>query len=705
MSANTNGLPGANGTAPSSIVRGNSPAVSELTTPSASTRSVADVLRVEGVSLADMGLDDEDQTVSPVRRLLLTPAEEEDLWEIANRNDNPGAGDSDEEEEDELGNASSAAGIDRVAHDDDIERAVEIGDSWADYISSYQGEIDLERETQRLKEMNAASLLISIPGAPIGWIPPCAPDDWVPLAKKTNKKEPDVPFDSLDNPGQWSEYAFRPKFAGKGGHGDYLAHQLPTGAVPVPAALNGKRTIGGFEFFYQGWQKQVPNLRSGATRDNMWPNSRKGSLDRNILTKLGMSSVRMIEETDRQPDALFFHQLILPIHNIDNSKVLTVEGDPRKPFYSNVARWTNMYACEELGILGGGYGHEFKATTPIECLQWDGSVVMDGVLGGSKGAFLRRFDTRKGNCMFSEEMSSTFTKTRWLEIKRCYKLCNNLTAIKKGNPNYEPAYKFNYIWDVICHNTNSLTLFAETDQCFDETSYAFNGWGEAGTGLIGLVMGKPNITRGGQLCLLSDVHRIRPRAYVHRHKLHTKHYNCAGPNEVRLVWEQLQPLLNPTAHRPRSLFREKPHITCDNFFSGDDILSFAATEGFGLTMTCRRDRLPKTIPKKHLCKDKTQVNKRSRAARWMHPIFCIREHQSGALIQLTTFQSTSSCNLIHVNAINSNSLYASAKERGKGAHKRQWGIEMNESRRLYLDSYGRIDSIDHLIKNCSMHYR
>jgi len=133
---------------------------------------------------------------------------------------------------------------------------------------------------------------------------------------------------------------------------------------------------------------------------------------------------------------------------------------------------------------------------------------MDGVLGGSKGAFLRRFDTRIGNCVYNKEIASTFTKTRWLEIKRCYKLCNNLTAKKKGDANYEPAYKFNYIWDVICHNTNTISLFAESDLCFNETSYAFNGWGEAGTGLIGLVLGKPNITRGGQLCLLSDVHRI-----------------------------------------------------------------------------------------------------------------------------------------------------------------------------------------------------
>jgi hypothetical protein len=34
----------------------------------------------------------------------------------------------------------------------------------------------------------------------------------------------------------------------------------------------------------------------------------------------------------------------------------------------------------------------------------------------------------------------------------------------------------------------------------------------------------------------------------------------------------------------------------------------------------------------------------------------------------------------------------------------KWAIEMNEARQLYLASYGRIDTIDSLIKNCNMFY-
>ena len=155
----------------------------------------------------------------------------------------------------------------------------------------------------------------------------------------------------------------------------------------------------------------------------------------------------------------------------------------------------------------------------------------------------------------------------------------------------------------------------------------------------------------------------------------------------------------------RRLFAaEKPHFTWDNYFSGDSILDYACQEGFGLTMTCRRDRLPRGVKSVYWNKERTPVNKRSKAARFENPVFAIKKHKQGT-IQVTSFQSTSSCNLISVNALNSLQLYAAPKERGRGKDKRHWGIEMNESRKLYLGSYGKIDKIDHLIKNCNMHYR
>ena len=67
-----------------------------------------------------------------------------------------------------------------------------------------------------------------------------------------------------------------------------------------------------------------------------------------------------------------------------------------------------MYAAGELQILGSGYGHRFESVEPPELLQWDGSVVMDGVLGGSSGGILKRFDTRQDNTMYNKLIANAF---------------------------------------------------------------------------------------------------------------------------------------------------------------------------------------------------------------------------------------------------------------------------------------------------------
>jgi len=57
---------------------------------------------------------------------------------------------------------------------------------------------------------------------------------------------------------------------------------------------------------------------------------------------------------------------------------------------------------------------------------------------------------------------------------------------------------------------------------------------------------------------------------------------------MRLLWQtQLLPLCQPDNDLMGKLsFVVKPHITMDKFLSGDDIMSFVAEEGFGVTMTC-----------------------------------------------------------------------------------------------------------------------
>jgi hypothetical protein len=57
-----------------------------------------------------------------------------------------------------------------------------------------------------------------------------------------------------------------------------------------------------------------------------------------------------------------------------------------------------------------------------------------------------------------------------------------------------------------------------------------------------------------------------------------------------------------------------------------------------------------------------------------------------------------------VNALNQNLLFVVQKERGSGEQKRKWVIEMNDARQLYLATYGRIDTIENLIKKCQIYY-
>lgn len=88
--------------------------------------------------------------------------------------------------------------------------------------------------------------------------------------------------------------------------------------------------------------------------------------------------------------------------------------------------------------------------------------------------------------------------------------------------------------------------------------------------------------------MTSDVDWMRPRAHIHRHKLH-KHnlkFSVQGNNKVCHIWQQLEPLIvhqeddlilvgGSTASesdgdfKPKPIFSEAPHITWDNLFSGD----------------------------------------------------------------------------------------------------------------------------------------
>ncbi len=105
--------------------------------------------------------------------------------------------------------------------------------------------VDLDNLNAVMCEVKDLTSKSTLYGAPTGWSAPGPPHDWNPTIN-VNRGEPR--FEDVDNPGEWSNFTFRPMFEPKGGK--YICHSMPAGAVPVPInAKTGKREVGGYEFF------------------------------------------------------------------------------------------------------------------------------------------------------------------------------------------------------------------------------------------------------------------------------------------------------------------------------------------------------------------------------------------------------------------------------------------------------------------------
>ena len=129
----------------------------------------------------------------------------------------------------------------------------------------------------------------------------------------------------------------------------------------------------------------------------------------------------------------------------------------------------------------------------------------------------------------------------------------------------------------------------------------------------------------------------------------------------------------------------------DNFFSGDDVLTYLKEKGYKSTTTCWRDRLPKNVPKQHFHYIKgAAVNLRSKVARFKQPIIAVKtvtqptksEKKNYTLVHVS-FQSTRGTNISCVNRLEL-VLYVQERNKGQGNTKWTWGIEMNQARETYL---------------------
>ena len=70
------------------------------------------------------------------------------------------------------------------------------------------------------------------------------------------------------------------------------------------------------------------------------------------------------------------------------------------------------------------------------------------------------------------------------------KLCHNTSEPKKEQLGYNPAYKYNLVYQTMVHNTNAITKYADEHQVVGETTQSYAGYGKSGSGLAGRLMSK-----------------------------------------------------------------------------------------------------------------------------------------------------------------------------------------------------------------------
>ena len=91
--------------------------------------------------------------------------------------------------------------------------------------------LDLEEGfTNSLLERQSELYGMTIVGEDSGRLPPLTPIDLTLKLVKTQLGETE--FNTVNNPGQWSEFTFRPVFVKVGGM--YKRHALSTGVMPLP---------------------------------------------------------------------------------------------------------------------------------------------------------------------------------------------------------------------------------------------------------------------------------------------------------------------------------------------------------------------------------------------------------------------------------------------------------------------------------------
>ena len=110
-------------------------------------------------------------------------------------------------------------------------------------------------------------------------------------------------------------------------------------------------------------------------------------------------------------------------------------------------------------------------------------------------------------------------------------------------------------------------------------------------------------------------------------------------------------------HRKR-IYRQPPHHTADNHFSGENVYAEVGRRGGACTHTYRRDRFPKGL-KKHFHHDKVPPGcPKAKAMRYENPICAVQKVEASGDAKaytktIVSFQSTGATNIAGVNNLQS----------------------------------------------------
>ena len=376
----------------------------------------------------------------------------------------------DDHSEDDNTNNSDDGNDDADSADDGLEAEI------------HDNGVGFEEEDAQIDDLYGVDFVktLTIPGAPPGWTPPGPPEGFVYVPVGGAPTE-----DEIDNPGDWNLFSFAPRYNNNTKNKKYVGHFSPCGAKVVPANSVGVRQIDNWKFYYQGWTPddfdKGTYVRDDATQSNLKPASRKGCLDANVLRKHGMTSTRMQDE-----DALFFYQMIFPICNPKNSGI---DGDNRMPFFTFAASCTNIYAGGT--VASSGLGHRWENVYAPELVRWVACPIRNGALDGKPASLTARWST-SGDRRYDPCIDNSISLSRWNQIKRYFKLNNNVQQKAKGSADYDPCVKYDYVYKVLVHNMNYVSATADQDATCDESTWGFGGYsGDCG----GRLKNKP-VSRG-----------------------------------------------------------------------------------------------------------------------------------------------------------------------------------------------------------------